>query len=170
MKQYLPKKLYKWGFKMFTRAGVSGIIYDFAMYVGEGTCPSYGLGISSDIVLHLSKTIPENQNFKLFFDNWFTSVSLMIALKQRGILAVGTIRANRIKNCELKSEKELQKYGRGSSDLKFENVHNLIMCRWYDNKIEQLISNYIGENPMNTCNRWCQKEKSSSLSLSHVQQ
>ncbi|XP_050338956.1 piggyBac transposable element-derived protein 3-like [Bactrocera neohumeralis] len=51
MKQYLPKKPHKWGFKMFTRAGASGIMYDFALYVGEGTCPSYGLGISSDIVL-----------------------------------------------------------------------------------------------------------------------
>ncbi|KAI8125261.1 PiggyBac transposable element-derived protein 2 [Lucilia cuprina] len=144
LKQYLPMKPHKWGFKMFTRAGVSGIIYDFTLYIGEGTCKSYGLGISSDIVLYLSSNMPLNQNFKLFFDNWFSSISLMIALKEKGILAVGTIRSNRLKNCTLSSEKELQKRGRGSSDFKYEATHNLIACRWYDNKSVQLLSNYAG--------------------------
>ena len=49
------------------------------------------LGISSDIVSDLASNIPENQNFKLFFDNWLTSISLMNGLRQRGILSVGTI-------------------------------------------------------------------------------
>ncbi|XP_049306580.1 piggyBac transposable element-derived protein 1-like isoform X2 [Bactrocera dorsalis] len=129
LKQYLPMKPHKWGFKMFTRAGVSGIIYDFTLYIGEGTCKTYGLGISSDIVLFLSSNLPVNQNFKLFFDNWFSSISLMIALKEKGILAVGTIRSNRLKNCALISEKDLQKRGRGSSDFKYEATHNLIACR-----------------------------------------
>ena len=61
LKQYLPNKPHKWGFKMFTRAGVSGIIYDFTLYIGEGTCKSFGLGISSDIILDLASNIPENQ-------------------------------------------------------------------------------------------------------------
>uniref|UniRef100_A0A1I8N2Y9 PiggyBac transposable element-derived protein domain-containing protein n=1 Tax=Musca domestica TaxID=7370 RepID=A0A1I8N2Y9_MUSDO len=120
LKQYLPNKPHKWGFKMFTRAGVSGIMYDFTLYIGEGTCESFGMGISSDIVLALASNIPMNQNFKLFFDNWFTSINLMIALRQRGILSVGTIRSNRLKNCALCSEKELQKRGRGSFDCKYE--------------------------------------------------
>ena len=55
--QYLPNKPHKWSFKMFTRAGVSGIIYDFILYIGEG------LRISSDIVLELASNILENQNF-----------------------------------------------------------------------------------------------------------
>lgn len=29
LRQYMPKKPKKWGFKMFVRAGVSGIVYDF---------------------------------------------------------------------------------------------------------------------------------------------
>ncbi|XP_043064548.1 piggyBac transposable element-derived protein 3-like, partial [Drosophila ficusphila] len=151
LKQYLPKKPHKWGFKMFSRAGVSGIIYDFCLYVGDGTCKSYGLGLSSDIVLHLASNIPENQNFKLFFDNWFTSVSLMIALKERGILAVGTIRNNRLKNVNLLNEKQLADKGRGSFDIKVEGTYNLISCRWYDNKCVQLLSNYIADTPVSEC-------------------
>lgn len=54
-------KPHKWGFKVITRAGSSGIIYDFEIYVGSGTCKDYGLGFSSDIVLHLAKAIPRQK-------------------------------------------------------------------------------------------------------------
>ncbi|XP_067641871.1 piggyBac transposable element-derived protein 3-like [Eurosta solidaginis] len=113
-KQYNPAKPHKWGFKMFTRTGTTGMVYDFTMYVGEGTCPSYGLGLSSDVVLYLAQNLPKNKNFKLYFDNWFTSVSLLIALKEMGIFATGTIRKNRVSSCQLLSDVELKKRGRGS--------------------------------------------------------
>lgn len=32
--QYMPKKQTKWGFKLFVRAGNSGIVYDFFAYDG----------------------------------------------------------------------------------------------------------------------------------------
>ena len=35
VKQYNPKKIYKWGFKNIVRAGRSGIIYDFLCKVGN---------------------------------------------------------------------------------------------------------------------------------------
>jgi len=98
-KQYNPAKPHKWGYKMFTPAGTSGLVYDFTLYVCEGTCPCYGLGISSDVVLFLAKGLPKGKAFKLYFDNWLTSVGLLIALKEMGIFATGTIRKNRISSC-----------------------------------------------------------------------
>jgi len=118
---------------------VSGIINDFCLYVGDGTCKSYGLGLSSDIALHLASNIFDNQNCRLFFDNWLTSVSLMIALKERGILAVGTIRNNRLKNCNLLNGKQLAGKGKATFDIKVEETYNSMSCRWYDNKYVQLI-------------------------------
>lgn len=35
IKQYIKNKPHKWGFKVFTRAGASGIIYDFAVWEKE---------------------------------------------------------------------------------------------------------------------------------------
>ena len=35
LKQYLKKKLKKWGFKVFTRSGVSGMMYDFQIYTSK---------------------------------------------------------------------------------------------------------------------------------------
>ena len=32
------------------------------MYVGETSCPFYGLGLSSDVVLYLAKGLPENKD------------------------------------------------------------------------------------------------------------
>lgn len=36
-RQYVKSKPKKWGFKMFVRSGVSGIVYDFLLYGGEAT-------------------------------------------------------------------------------------------------------------------------------------
>ncbi|XP_004518464.1 piggyBac transposable element-derived protein 3-like [Ceratitis capitata] len=158
-KQYNPAKPNKWGLKMFARTGTSGLVYDFTLYVGEGTCPLYGLGISSDIVLYLAKNLPKQKIFKLYFDNWFTSVSLLIALKEMGIFATGTIRKNRINNCQLLSETELKKRGRGSFDTNCEINYNIVCLRWFDSKPVQLISSYIYHQPVGVCKRWSPKEK-----------
>ncbi|XP_072384727.1 uncharacterized protein [Diabrotica undecimpunctata] len=37
LRQYLPKKPRKWGFKMFVRAGLPGIVYDFFIYTESST-------------------------------------------------------------------------------------------------------------------------------------
>lgn len=97
------------------------------------------------------------------------SISLMIA-KTKSILSVGTIRRNGLKNCTLSSKKELQKRGCGSSDFKFEETHNLISCRWYDNKNVQLVSNYIDKNPMSECKCCYRNEKKKKRLLIYLAQ
>lgn len=37
MLQYVKSKPQRWGVKVFARAGVSGIVYDFEIFVGKGT-------------------------------------------------------------------------------------------------------------------------------------
>ena len=67
------------------------------MYMGKGTAENVSpLGISGDIVLWLVDGLPEGQNYKLFLDNWFTSFSIMCALIEVGILALGTVRMSRL--------------------------------------------------------------------------
>lgn len=85
LKQYVRNKPHKWGFKVFTRAGASGLMYDFEIYQGKGTCPETGLGFSGDIVMALTSELPEEKNFKVYFDNWFSSLQLSVTLKGRQI-------------------------------------------------------------------------------------
>jgi len=95
LKQYIPKKPKKWGFKVIARCGVSGITYDFCLYDGKGPSVQQSCGYQSgDFVIKLCETIPKGQNFKLYFDNWFTFFELQLQLRSWGIWSVGTVRSN----------------------------------------------------------------------------
>lgn len=124
MKQYNKAKPHKWGIKVFALASKSGFVHGFEFYVGKGTIKSKStLGLSGDIIIRLLLLllfIPRNKNYKLCFDNWFTPYQLMCNLKNFGILANGTVRINRMSECQFKSDKELKKEGRGTYDSKID--------------------------------------------------
>lgn len=95
LKQYMPKKPHKWGYKIYCLADDNGIIYDFMPYVGRVN-PVNKPGIpdlkaSGNIVLHLCENIPNNKNHLLYFDNWFNSVPLQQHLAKRKIFCCGTV-------------------------------------------------------------------------------
>ncbi len=85
LRRYLPKKPKKWGFKLFSRNGQSGFCYDFDM---EGAPNPNAPSIEScgyvagDMVLKLASTLPEGQNYKLYFDNYFNFLELLLRLKE----------------------------------------------------------------------------------------
>ncbi|XP_049809319.1 piggyBac transposable element-derived protein 2-like [Schistocerca nitens] len=133
----------------------SGIVYDFEIYRGKGTVHNdTGLGISGDIVIGLVEGLPKYKNFKVFTDNWFTSYNLISALKNYGILAVGTVRPTRLRDCNLKADSKLKKQGRGSYDYRTETERNIIALKWYDNKSVVLASSYKGVSPVEPVKRW----------------
>lgn len=95
MKQHMPNKPNRWGYKMFLLAGgESGICYDFIFYTGKGNEPEYGF--CTDIVLKLYQNVPHMMNYKLYFDNYFTNIRLQVELKKLGIFSIGTVRSNRL--------------------------------------------------------------------------
>ena len=160
LKQYIKNKPHKWGIKVFARAGASGFCYDFEIYVGKGTVASEtGIGISGDVVLRLTERLPVGENYKVFMDNWFTSYQLIVELKKKGLLSVGTVRQNRIPGCVLKKDDELKKKGRGSYDFRTEQGQNIIAVKWFDNRAVHLISSYAGINPVGSTRRWSLKDK-----------
>nr|XP_047141031.1 piggyBac transposable element-derived protein 3-like [Hydra vulgaris] len=143
IKQYLLKKPTKWGFKLWGRSGFSGFLYDFDVYQGKemesSKASTYGVGAS--VVLNMLSSLPSGHNFKVFADNFFTSLTLLDVLKERAIWFVGAIRTNRLNMCPLLCEKDLRKEGRGSYDYRTDTYFNLILVRWYDNKAVTL---YMG--------------------------
>ena len=44
IRQYIPKKIHKWGFKNFVQAGKSGMIYDFFLYAGARSAGTESCG------------------------------------------------------------------------------------------------------------------------------
>lgn len=149
MKQYLKSKPHKGGYKVFTRASSSG------------TAEDHGFSISGDIVCDLLKDLPAHQNYKVFFDSWFTSLRLVEDLKTKGILAVGTVRADRTEECPLALDTVLKDLGRGSADFLMDGATGTEVIKWLDNSSALLISSYAGVHPTDTCKRWSNKEKRS---------
>jgi hypothetical protein len=84
---------------------------------------------------------------------------LLVKLKEKSFHFVGTVRANRLKGCDLKTEKELKKDRRGSYDCKVHSASNIIAVRWYDNTSVDLLSTYIGTEPMGQVRGWDKKQK-----------
>ena len=82
------------------------MIYDFEVYTGKAMKLPGDLSVSANVVLRLVEKLPNDKNFKLYFDNWFSSVDLVFLLKERSIWSVATIRPNRLKGCTLASDNE----------------------------------------------------------------
>ena len=78
----------------------------------------------------------------------------MIYLKKEGLLAVGTIKSNRLQGCPLLSNKDLQKSAIGASDYRIDNNSGIIIVKWLDNSVVQLTSNYVGIEPMDQIEKW----------------
>lgn len=168
-RQYLPKKPKKWGFKMFVRAGVSGLIYDFLPYAGEDTFRNRtftdyenSLGLGAKVVLGLCKTI-KNKPSTVYFDNFFTSLELIRHLREEyGILSLGTIKNNRLRSCQEKiiSDKALAKKGRGASQQLVCNHNKLAVVKWIDNKVVTLASSFVDCHPKEKVKRYSKEVKS----------
>lgn len=161
LKQYMPKKPHKWGYKVFTRCGASGMIYDFEVYFGKGTEQNSKLGVTGDLVIRLCEMLPRNKNFKVYFDNFFTSLPLLKVLKREGILALGTIRSNRLGGAQklLETDKSLKTRGRGNYDWRVDASSNITTIKWNDNNIVSLASNFIGPEEGEEIRRWSSKDK-----------
>lgn len=167
LRQYMPKKPKKWGFKMFVRAGVSGIVYDFFIYTGASTFDGMAcseaendLGLGGKVVVQLCKTIEKPNESIVFFDNWFTSLDLIVLLKNNyGINSLGTVRSNRLHGCTLKNDKTLLKEGRGSFDYRVDNKAGIAVVKWADTKCVTLASSYVSHAPTFKVKRYSKDDK-----------
>ena len=90
LKQYMPAKPVKRGIKVWCRADAhNGDLCQFEVYTGRSEGVQDSLG--KRVVLGLSQKL-EGLRYHLYFDNFFTSVSLLSSLLDRGLYACGTTR------------------------------------------------------------------------------
>jgi hypothetical protein len=165
----MPKKTHKWGYKTFVLSGISGFSYDFDIFAAaqSNTVPDAApdLGASSNVVVRLTQSVPRHHNYKIFFDNWFTSVPLEVFLKKEGLLALGTVKANRVSGATMPTEKEMNKNGRGSIVEQVTVVEGveLSAVSWYDNKVVNTLSTYVGSQPQTEKRRFFKRENTHKM-------
>lgn len=162
LRQYMPDKpSSKWGFKLFVLAGASGMTYDFIPYCGADTFDEENLpeevidiGQGASAVVSLCKNIVEPSKTTVTFDNFYTSIELIVYLRDKMKLhSLGTVRRNRTINCPVMHPKKFEKLGRGSIES-FVGKDNVAVVQWVDNKVVCLASSFVGVQPVGTIRRF----------------
>ncbi|CAK1591763.1 unnamed protein product [Parnassius mnemosyne] len=168
LKQYLPNKPHKWGFKLFALCSLAGYCYDFIIYSGTDKEPMRSnepdIGVTGNTVIKLTRRVPRMMNHVIYFDNYYTSLPLMYYMAKEGIWCLGTVQLNRLgKSCKLPKKKEVMNSNvpRGSY---VENTTSLdgvdfSAISWKDNKQVTLLSTYIGAEPVETIERYDKNQK-----------
>lgn len=153
-KGYNPKKPKRWGYKIFVLSENRGMVYNFEVYTGQ-ISPCWPTRHSGNIVLSLSRLIPDNTSHKLFFDNWFSSVDLQMILEKRKIHCISTVRANGLPGCSSSTDTDMKKKGRGTFEEKETMLNGvpLRVVKWYDNRATSLLSTFASANPTTTVMR-----------------
>ena len=113
-KQTIQTKTIRFGYKVFVICSDDG--YPYFIDPSYGT--KYGGGKASKNLTarSLIDSILEIDNWDdkdVYFDNWFTSLSLISILKEHGVRATRTVRANRL----------------GNSTKKTSNAKNAELCK-----------------------------------------
>ncbi|KAJ8911933.1 hypothetical protein NQ315_016274, partial [Exocentrus adspersus] len=119
LKQFIRAKPIRFGYKLWAMCGNDGYCFNFSLYCGkEKTDTTDPLG--TRVVQKMLSVVEDPKNHFVYFDNFFSSHSLLSELKDLGFRATGTIRENRTQKCPLKSTKELEKDKRGAYDYQFD--------------------------------------------------
>jgi len=117
------------------------------------------ISAGSFAVFKLIEILDNHLNYKLFFDNWFSSPNLVDDLKKRGFQSISTVQINRVPNCVFSlSIKDFVKSGRGQFEELVNKRNNIVLVRWNDNKPVHLISSYTGSQPVQKISRWIKEQ------------
>lgn len=148
LKQYMPKKPIKRGYKVWVLADKSGYCYKFQIYTGK-TGDKTEKKLGETVVKTLCECL-EYTNRKIFIDNYFTSIQLMEHLREKGIYACGTINKARKELPVFKNDKDME---RGKHDYSVSN-YGVSAVKWKDNRC------VLGVKLSQPCSdHYCQKEE-----------
>ena len=132
LKQYMPKKPVKRGLKVWMQADAkNGYVSDLEVYTGrKGDTVEKGLG--SSVVKTLTSGLQHTYRH-IYFDNFFTSIDLLVDLFKIGLYGCGTLRTNRTgfpQSLKLVAKKGFKERGKS---ITYQH-HNLTVSVWQDNK------------------------------------
>lgn len=149
LRQYMPNKPIKRGYKVWVRADAHGYVDEFQLYTGKvGNIAEKNLG--ARVVTDMTRSLV-NKNFIVYFDNYFTSLPLLRQLKLENIHACGTVRKDRKElPTNMKEDKTMK---RGESDWRITD-DGIVSLKWVDKRIVRLASNFHNpELPTGTVER-----------------
>jgi hypothetical protein len=148
IKQYIPSKPHKWGYKMHCLASDDYVLH-FEVYEGKEEHPSEH-GATYDTVMRMVAGY-EHQQHVLYIDSYFTSPAVLDALKQKGIRCCGSVRRNR-RGLPPISKEQVRRLGKGEWIKRQQGDTSLAV--WKDQKDVWLLYNHTSPLATATLDRW----------------
>lgn len=100
----------RFGYKLWALYGASVYCYNFDLYCGKNaSAEDQDLSVGSKVFLQMLRSVENSQSHSVYFGNYFTGYDLLVHLRNLGFQATGTMRENRLRNCPLKSDKDMKK-------------------------------------------------------------
>lgn len=166
-KQFLRAKPIRFGYKVWCLNTIMGYLIDFEIYQGKSVTPDVGIernfGKAAAPLVKMIEELPDNLKslpFSFYFDNLFTTFSLLSYLRLKGYGGTGTIRENRLpRSCPLSDKKLLGKKERGYFENTISKTDGILIAKWVDNSVVCIATNQYGVNPVTNVRRYSQKEK-----------
>lgn len=165
----------RFGFKYWCLCSSEGYLFSFIPYAGASENNNKEFKLGENVVLRLLSNLEKTNQHCVAFDNFFTSHRLMSLLSSKGYFATGTVRENRTgivvkkgrgKNATVKSikpdltdVKTMMRLPRGSWELSFDRVNEVLAVRWNDNSVVTVLSNHLKHEPLHSAKRFDRKEK-----------
>lgn len=141
LRQYMPMKPIKRGYKVWVRVDNSGYVLQFQIYTGKiKDIREQNLG--SRVIKDLTRDLI-GKCYEIYFDNYFNSVELQRDLLKEKIYACGTARKDRLGiPDDFKTNKKMK---RGDSNWRV-NEDGILALQWMDKKPILFLSNF--HNPI----------------------
>lgn len=155
-KMFIKGKPIRFGYKIWMLCSHTG--YPYYMKIYGGKCEqNKSSPLGTRVVEELLSIVPHPLQVEVFFDNFFTSYDLLKSLKEKGLRATGTVREGRTGKCPVIPIKEMKKKERGEFDFRCDG--DVYICRWNDNSVVTLGSNYSTHEPIGTTKRFSRSDK-----------
>ena len=168
-KQSIRNKPIRFGYKIWCQNTVSGYLVAFEPYQGKSHIGNAEIqakfGKPAATVLELIgeySTEKKSLPYSFYFDNYFTTVPLLMELKERGYNGTGTIKSNSVgKDCPLMHSKAMEKKERGyfMSATASDKSKSVVLSRWKDNAVVTVASSLYGSEPIGSVDRWSRVDK-----------
>lgn len=147
LKQYMRDKPIKRGYKVWMLCDGNGYNLKFEIYTGKiANLVQKDLGAS--VILRLSEELVGKYHH-LYFDNYFNSYNVMVALQKKQIYACGTVQHNRKHLPSLQPDKNLK---RGDFDWQVSDC-GIVLLKWRDRRTVHLLSNFHSPNDVVSVSR-----------------
>ena len=148
-KQYIQNKPVKLGYKLWAAATPLGYGTQFYPYAKKDDNYSKNIGLGGSVLMTLMSKLPPvpDLHYHAVMDNFFTSPSLLQALKESGIAVTGTVRVNRTEktNMPLQAVDDMKKQTRGILDVANNKKSNVTLVLWKDNKVVTVLLQHFME-------------------------